>query len=304
MAEDLEDVKFISLHKSIRNTSWSGKILTEPCGTRAEKLGHLKGQERFLLSQVGQKNEGGKEAGWNPQNPGGIWREERSPHPGKPLTGGSPVGTEGETHSLWEENTATSVQDRVRPVHRLLTPALPTQPKSVSSAAHKGWVLECGVWRPDPGRRLWLAVRRHPEATGGREELCKQDACGGSLNHQRSRAALLSDAQREEPHCSLPAPVPVPACPDTRNGSHLGGWPQDPHSCFLLPSPLPTRVDPWALGAPSEHMPVGGPNVQMALKPQLSPQALPLTGCYWITMPGFLAPGEEFNLGPERRLDG
>ena len=49
---------------------------SEPCGTRAEELGHLKGQERFPLSQVGQESAGGKgrgkEARWNPQNPGGI----------------------------------------------------------------------------------------------------------------------------------------------------------------------------------------------------------------------------------------
>ena len=32
--------------------------------------------------------------------------------------------------ALWEENMANSVwqQDRVRPAHRMLTPALPTQP--------------------------------------------------------------------------------------------------------------------------------------------------------------------------------
>ena len=36
----------------------------------------------------------------------------------------------GEPHSLWEENMENSVwqQDRVRPGHRVLTPALPTQP--------------------------------------------------------------------------------------------------------------------------------------------------------------------------------
>ena len=106
---------------------------------------------------------------------------------------------------------------------QVLTPALPTQPEKVSSTADKGWVLEPGVWRADPGRGLWLAVRRHPEGTGGREELCKWDACGGSLNHQRSRAALLSDALRAEPPCSLSAPVPVLASPGNRNGSQLGG---------------------------------------------------------------------------------
>ena len=202
---------------------------------------------RKIPAEPGRTKEWGrkrkrKRSGMGPAKPWGDWREERSPHPGKPLTAGSPVGTEGETHSLWEENAATSVQDRVRPVHRLLTPALPMQPERVSTAAYKGWVLECGLWRADPGRGLRWAMRRHPEGTGGREELCKWDACEGSPNHQRSRAALLSDAQREEPHCSLSAPVPVPASPDTRNGSHLGGWSHDPHSRFLLPSLLPSGL--------------------------------------------------------------
>ena len=67
-------------------------------------------------------------------------------------------------NSLWQ-------QDTVRPVQRLLTPALPTQPERVSTTADKGWVLECGVWRADPGRGLQLAVRKHPEGMGVREEL-------------------------------------------------------------------------------------------------------------------------------------
>ena len=66
--------------------------------------------------------------------------------------------------SMWRE-------DRVRPVHGILTPALPTQPERVSTTADKGWVLECGVWRADPGRGLQLAVRKHPEGMGVREEL-------------------------------------------------------------------------------------------------------------------------------------
>ena len=65
-------------------------------------------------------------------------------------------------NSLWQ-------QDRVRPVHSVLTPALPTQPERVSTAADKGWVLECGVWRADPGRGLKLAVRKCPERMGRRE---------------------------------------------------------------------------------------------------------------------------------------
>ena len=41
-------------------------------------------------------------------------------------------------NSLWQ-------QDRVRPVHKVLMPALPTQPERVSAAAAKVWVLKCGV---------------------------------------------------------------------------------------------------------------------------------------------------------------
>ena len=133
---------------------------------------------------------------------GGHESEEQSPHLGKPLVGDS-GWTEGEPHSLWEEITATSVEDRVRPVCRLLIPALSTQPERVSSDADKDCVPKRGVRRADPGRGLRLALRRHPEGMGVREELYKRDACGGSLNHQRSRVAVLSDARREEPTCSL-----------------------------------------------------------------------------------------------------
>ena len=49
---------------------------------------------------------------------------EEAPH------SGSSVWIEGQPHALWEESMANSVwqQDRVRPAHRVLTPALPTQP--------------------------------------------------------------------------------------------------------------------------------------------------------------------------------
>ena len=49
---------------------------------------------------------------------------EEAPH------SGSSVWIEGQPHALWEESMANSVwqQDIVRPAHRVLTPALPTQP--------------------------------------------------------------------------------------------------------------------------------------------------------------------------------
>ena len=78
-------------------------------------------------------------------------------------------------NSLWQ-------QDRVRPVHRVLTPAVPTQPERVSTAAEKGWVLKCGIWRADPGRGLLWAMRRHPAGNAGSEELYKWGCCVRRLN--------------------------------------------------------------------------------------------------------------------------
>ena len=57
----------------------------------------------------------------------------------------------------------------MRPVHRVLIPALPTD--RVSTGADKGWVLKCGVWRADPGRGLLWAVSRQPEGPGVMDEL-------------------------------------------------------------------------------------------------------------------------------------
>ena len=78
-------------------------------------------------------------------------------------------------NSLWQ-------QDRVRPVHRVLTPAVPTQPERVSTAAEKGWVLKCGIWRADPGRGLLWAMRRHPAGNAGSKELYKWGCCVRRLN--------------------------------------------------------------------------------------------------------------------------
>ena len=103
---------------------------------------------------------------------------------------GSPVWTEGEPHSLWKRTWPPACGSRtVRAANWVLSPALPTQSERLSTSkvsftADKGWVLEHGLWRAGPGRGLRLATRRHPEGTGGREELCKWDACGGSLRHQ------------------------------------------------------------------------------------------------------------------------
>ena len=134
---------------------------------------------------------------------------------GRPSLGGALLRQKGR---LCGKRTQQPACRRVRNVRRVLIPALPTQPERVSSNVDKGCVLERGVWRANSGRGQQLAMRIQPEGTGGRG-----GALQGSLNQQRTRAALLSDTQREEPPCSLSAPVPVPASPGTRNGSHLGG---------------------------------------------------------------------------------
>lgn len=86
-------------------------------------------------------------------------------------------------NSLWQ-------QDRVRPVRKVLMPALPTQPERVSVAADKGWVLKwgsgehsqaedcCGLWGDIVRGWGWEELYkleclwRKPEATREQGNLC------------------------------------------------------------------------------------------------------------------------------------
>ena len=111
----------------------------------------------------------------------------------------------------------------MRPVHRVLIPALPTQPDRVSAAVDKGWVLKCGVWRADPGRGMLWVVRRHPEGTGVREELYKLEYLWRKPEPPESRVPLLSDAHREDPTLPPLSPCAGPSSPSIRKGRHLGG---------------------------------------------------------------------------------
>ena len=111
----------------------------------------------------------------------------------------------------------------MRPVHRVLTPVLPTQPERVSAAVDKGWVLKCGVWRADPGRGMLWVVRRHPEGTGVREELYKLECLWRKTEPPESRVPLLSDAHREDPTLPPLSPCAGPSSPSIRKGRHLGG---------------------------------------------------------------------------------
>ena len=86
----------------------------------------------------------------------------------------------------------------------------------------------------------------------------------------QSRAPLLSDVQREEPHCSLSSPVLAP-----RSWHWEGlqrGWALMSPNHGLPHAPLPQSVDPCALRQPLEQTPMNGPQTQMELKAQLSPR--------------------------------
>ena len=148
----------------------------------------------------------------------GGFEERRGLHiQGSPSLGGAQLGQKGTSFSVGRED-GNQHAGQSETCTQGTDPALPTQPDTVSSDADKTWVLERGVRRVDPGRRVRLDMRRHPVGTGGREKLCNWDACGGSLNHQRSRAALLSDAEGKNllaaclPLClSLPLQAPCMA---------------------------------------------------------------------------------------------
>lgn len=87
---------------------------------RTRKIPALQGRTKE------KKEKEGEEVGWGLQ-PLRDESEERSPYPGKPSLGGAQFGQKGEPHSLSGREQATSMweQDRVRPAHRVLTPALP-----------------------------------------------------------------------------------------------------------------------------------------------------------------------------------
>ena len=72
------------------------------------------------------------------------------------------------------------------------SPARPSL-RGVSAGVHRGWVLEHEVWRAVPGRELLLT-----QGMGVRSSSTR-NARGGSPDHHRSEAPLLSDVQGEGP---------------------------------------------------------------------------------------------------------
>ena len=105
---------------------------------------------------------------------GGGWKLEEVSISGEAPHWGSSVWTEGEPHSPWEENMATSVwqRDRVRPAHRVLTPALPTQHERHIHHCRQG--LGAGMWVP--GR-----IPRQRTAVGYEETSWRDGSEGGAL---------------------------------------------------------------------------------------------------------------------------
>ena len=96
-----------------------------------------------------------------PATLGGHESEERSAHLGKPLIGELSLDRRRASFSVGE-NMTTRVwqQDRVRPAHGVLTPALPTQPERHAHHCRQGLGVE-----------MWASERRPRQRTAvGTEE--------------------------------------------------------------------------------------------------------------------------------------
>ena len=180
-----------------RNTSHRAQLTTSRGPWKSTRT------DTFLLSQVGQEKEEakgrGEEVGWG-LHPEGDMKVRSGLH----IRGSPSSGTQfGQKESLilcGREHGNPRVAAGQWDLHTGSWP-LPCPPnlKGTPTAADKWWVLKCGVRTSDPGRGLRLALRRHPEGMGAREELYKRDACGGSLNHQRAEHKRLD--QSHAPRC-------------------------------------------------------------------------------------------------------
>lgn len=119
--------------------------------------------------------------------------EERFPHAESPLKVGRLVGAERGLWGIRVECNNQSVEGRSKncmhdPCHS------PAHLSCVSPGVERGWVLESGIWRVDPGRGQLLAVKRQPEGTGVKSSTTRK-VCGRNPGHYRSKASLLSGVQ-------------------------------------------------------------------------------------------------------------
>ena len=88
-------------------------------------------------------------------------KEERFPHPGKPLHWqGDKLGQKGSFRGLKEKTAASFQQAKQRETGTedlcYLT-AVPS-PRSMPASTCRGWVLKLGLQRTDLRRELWLAA--------------------------------------------------------------------------------------------------------------------------------------------------
>ena len=92
-------------------------------------------------------------------------KEERFPHPGKPLhLPGDKLGQKGSFRG-WEESAAPSLrwaEQRETCTEGLGHHSAVPSPRLSSAGVHRGWVVKLGLQRTDQG----LATRRQPEGTG------------------------------------------------------------------------------------------------------------------------------------------
>ena len=100
-----------------------------------------------------------------PATLGGHENEERSAHAGKPLIGELSLDRRRASFSVGE-NMATRVwqQDRVRPAHGVLTPALPTQPGRHAHRCRQGLCAE--TWGSDHRPRQRTVVGSEETSSG------------------------------------------------------------------------------------------------------------------------------------------
>ena len=174
------------------------------CWLLAEDLGHLKEQERSSYNWVGWKKEGKRKRRRIRMGPAplvGSWRWGEVPASGEDFSlVGRSAGTEGRASGVWRraQQPVCGKQDRVRPTQWSTPQPCTPQPEMRVCQCVWGWVLEHGVWRADPARKMLLVVRKQPEGMGLRGSANK-NACGGSPDHHRSKAPLLNNVQRAGP---------------------------------------------------------------------------------------------------------
>ena len=124
-------------------------------------------------------------------------------------------------------------------------------------------VCQCGqglgagmwVWRTNLGRRLLLAVRRHPEGMGVRKS-ATGNACGRNADHHTSKAPLLTDMQggRTAIAASLPMHWSLPSQALGRTPTGAGSLMPMAAGYPTHPIPLRAPANPAAAAsAPSPH---------------------------------------------------